>query len=396
MSLWTDKLSPSQAKTHAACGFIKETPMTTHRDTETRPLGKARAAAPNDAQFNPHDQIAFELGWDFARHGVALPTPYGQEASPLRSGWLAGQAAFGERVLQGGPHAQRWLRLRLHAWLRGRHVELYQVTPHYLRQLEVTHCPITRAEIAATGSNAASVDRVRNDAAYAAGNLAVLSQRANHAKGALDYHEALGIVRRIEAHNLGGVDGLNAVQWRRVASLCSLVEPLGHEQACLVPMRVLPPNRLRLFNPVQALQAFVSQQLLTPGWSHRVSRFEDLLPGRALRRDFKRFFMALLPRVIEAGRPGDALGARWAVEDAWGHAGVVERWAHFARQLTPAQCEKLLERACARGLGTRRLEHQAPEQATEGWELPTRGYTPMLASPCGDRPPQARQLSLLD
>lgn len=366
-----------------------------HRDT--RASGKALpGTAHNDAQFNPHDQIGFELGWDFARHRLAPPAPYADEPSPLRTGWLAGQATFGERALQGSPHARQWLRLRLHAWLRGRHVELFQVTPHYLRQLEVTHCPITRAELGAAGSNQASVDRVRNDAAYAAGNLAVMSQRANHAKGALGHSDALRMAEQVVAQNAGGIDGLTAAQWQRVASLCSLVEPLSHAQACQVPLRVLPPNRLRLFNPVQALQAFVSQQLLTPGWSHRISRFEALLPGRALRRDFKRFFMALLPRVIEAGRPGEPLGPRWAIEDAWGHTGVLQRWAQFALQLTPAQCEKLLERACARGLGTCRLEHQAPEQATEGWALETRGYTPLSPGPArANRPSAATQLSLL-
>jgi hypothetical protein len=321
------------------------------------------------------DPVGFELGWDFARHGVTPPAPYSAEASPLRHGWVAGQVAFAGRTLSDRPAVLQWLQLRLHAWLRGRHVELFQITPHYLRQLAVSHCPITRVELNGTGSQGASVDRVRNDAAYAAGNLAVMSQRANHSKGAHDQAQALARARHIAEEKLGGVDGLNEAQWLRVATLCSFVEPLSHAVACRIPMHVLPPKRLRLFNPAQALQAFVSQQLLQAGWSQRVSRFEALLPSEDLRRDFKRFFMALLPRVIEAGRPTHPLGVRWAVEDAWANPGVLERWTQFALQLSPVQCEALLVQATKKGLGTCLLDKANAAQATEGWALETRGYS---------------------
>jgi hypothetical protein len=321
------------------------------------------------------DPIGFELGWDFARHGVTPPAPYAEEPSPLRHGWAAGQVAFAGRTLSDRPALMQWLQLRLHAWLRGRHVELFQITPHYLRQLNVSHCPITRVEFSGSGAHSASVDRVRNDAAYAAGNLVVMSQRANHSKGGLGHQEALARAQHIADNNLGGIEGLTEDQWLRVATLCSFVEPLSHEAACRIPMRVLPPKRLRLFNPAQALQAFVSQQLQQAGWSQRVSRFEALLSSEDLRRDFKRFFMALLPRVIEAGRPAHMLGVRWAIEDAWANPGVLERWTQFALQLSPAQCEALLVQATKKGLGTCLLDKANAAQATEGWALDTRGYS---------------------
>jgi hypothetical protein len=203
----------------------------------------------------------------------------------------------------------------------------------------------------------------------------------------------LGFVKQIEIEGLSGANGMSAEQWARVAVLCSFVEPLSHEEACALPLSVLPPNRLRLFNPVQALQAFVSQQLLKPGWSQRVSRFEELIPGKALRRDFKAFFMALLPRVIEAGRvagknlPHSADGrppeprftemqSRWSIEDAWRASLVQERWTRFARQLTAAQCESLLARASARKLGTGVVITLSKDGATDGWNIATRGYVP--------------------
>lgn len=338
------------------------------------------------APVTNHEHIGFALGWDHAHHGITPPAPYAQEPSPLRAGWLAGAATFGERTLAPTAAVRLWLQLRLHAWLRGRHVELFEVTPHYLRQLTVTHCPITREAFgdAPDSTGRACIHRVRHDAGYAAGHLAMLGKRAHLAKAAHGFESAVGIARRLEAEATHGPaavplhDGLNAAQWGRLAVLCSYVEPLPHARASELPLLVLPPNRLRLFNPVQALQAFISQQLLSPGWSHRINRLEALLPGAAVRRAFRSFFQTLLPRVLAAGRPADAQRARWAVEDAWGHALVMQRWVRLARLLNARQCESVLARAAAELLLPKglRLEALADASATDGWCLPTRGYVP--------------------
>jgi hypothetical protein len=329
-----------------------------------------------DTLTTAHARIGFELGWDYAHYRVTPPAPYAQQPSALYDGLLAGRAAFGLRTLQATRPVRKWLQLRLHAWLRGRSVELFQVTPNYLAQIDVGHCPITRVELSAATleSSDASIDRVRNDAGYAAGNLAVMSTKANHAKATHGFAQAQQMAQRIEAESLPGLAGLTGDQWARVAALCSFVEPLSHEAACAIPLRVLPPNRLRLFNPVQALQAFISRQLLKPGWSQRLSRFEDLLPGKPLKRDFKSFFMALLPRVLEAGKLVEPHEARWAVEDAWRAPLVQQRWAQFARQLTAAQCDALVTKAAARRLGTGIVFALPDAQATDGWNLASRGY----------------------
>lgn len=352
-----------------------------------------------------HEHVGFELGWDYAHYRVEPPAPYRQEPSALRDGLLAGQSVFGVRTLAATRHVRKWLQLRLHAWLRGRSVELVQVTPNYLQQIDVSHCPITRVALSGATLEAsdASVDRVRNDAGYAAGNLAVMSTKANHAKASHGFRDALRFVQQIEAPRaprvdgaaaapMPGIAGLGAEQWARVAVLCSFVEPLPHDEACALPLLVLPPNRLRLFNPAQALQAFVSQQLLKPGWSRRVSQFEVLLPGEALRRDFRGFFMTLLPRVIEAGRAGEPLQPRWALEDAWRAALVQQRWTRFARQLGATQCEALLERAAARRLGATLVVPLTDAGATDGWNLATRGYLPHAVNVARDgTSPQQRQ-----
>ena len=333
-----------------------------------------------------HEHIGFELGWDHAHHGVLPPAPYAQEPSPLRHGLLAGQAAFGARTLSATPAARRWLQLRLQAWLRGRGFELFQVTPRYLQAIEVSHCPVTRACLSASSQpdSEPSVDRLRNDGAYAAGNLAVMSIRANQAKGAVGFAQAMQHVRTLEDRPVLDIAGLGAAAWRRIALLCSFVEPMPHADACTLPLVVLPPPRVHLLNPVQALQASLSLQLARPGWAGRSRQIESLLSGAAQRRAYQAFFHALLPRVLEAVPPEVRLARsaahrqqlRWAVEDAWLHPLVLRRWTHFARQLDAATCEQLLARMSALQLTPGQCHRLSEEQATEGWQLASRGYVP--------------------
>ena len=345
-----------------------------------------------------HEDTGFALGWDYAHYRSTPPPALAEMPSALRNGLLAGQAVFGLRTLVASRHVRTWLQLRLHAWQRGRSVEVVQVTPNYLQQIDVSHCPITRERLGSGPAgplSEASVDRVRNDAGYAAGNLAVMSRRANLVKAA---HGFRGAMERVNPPDpvetiapvepVGSVDpdestpatddptgaSLNRAEWARVATLCSFVEPLTHAQACTLPMVLLPPNRLRLFNPVQALQAFVSLQLLKPGWARRVRCFTELLPGAALQRDFRSFFLSLLPRVLEAGKLSGQLETRWAIEDAWLTLRVQQRWTRFALQLDAAQCEALLARAAAQHLATALIQPLTQVGATDGWNLANAGY----------------------
>ncbi len=357
------------------------------------PARRRRLPAAHGTRTTPAsrlERIGFELGLDHARFGIAPPRAHALEASPLQRGWCAGVARFGEHTIAPRPAVRQWLQLRVHAWLRGLNVELLQVTPSHLKQIEVSVCPILREALVQGGERglAPSVNRVRDDAGYAAGNLAVLSQRAHLAKAAHRCADAMAIARRLETEALAcgtgalTCDGLTAAQWRRVAVLSSLVEPMAHERACELPLLVLPPNRLRLFNPAQALQAFISRQLLGEGWSQRINALESLLPGEAARHAFRSFFQTLLPRVLEAGRHADAQQLRWAIEDAWGHESVLQRWTRFVRQLTAAQCEQLVAQAASAQLSPQglRIEHHDSALSTEGWCLDTRGHVPADAA----------------
>ncbi len=325
-----------------------------------------------DAQTSPaastHEATGLALGRDFALFGLSPPIEHLYAQSPLQRGWLAARAR-GARTHAAHSHTPLWLALRTHAWARGRSFEDIQLTPNYLAQLDTAFCPITRQTLDASSR---SLDRVRDDAGYAAGNLAQMSRRANRAKGQRDHAALAEMARSAAAGPIHFIGGLDAAQWQRLSVLASFVTPLPHEQAALIPMQVLPPNRLRLFNPIQALQALITRQLSKPGWSARLARIEALLPSDALRSDFNRFVLALAPRVLAVSELDTAEQIRWALEDAWALPLVQKRWARLALQLTPEQAQGLVERAAAKRLSPLHIQRHA--DATDGWALATAGF----------------------
>ncbi len=326
---------------------------------------------PADAHAQPHARLGFELGWDHAHHGLNPPVVHLYAESPLLQGWQAGSATFGRRTLKASPHTRLWLQLRCHAWARGRSFESVELTPNYLQQLTVEHCPISRRTL---DERSQSIDRVRDDAGYAAGNLAMMSRGANAAKARHDWASASALAASLQQGPFNKVAGLDAAAWQRIAVLCSFVTELPHQLAATLPLSVLPPNRLRLFNPIQALQALVTRQLATPGWSARLARIEALLPDEALRADFNRFVLALAPRVLAAQALTEPQQIRWALEDAWQQTLVMKRWTRFALRLSAAQAEALVQRAAAKRLATVHVQRHAPPRATEGWALEQRGF----------------------
>ena len=318
------------------------------------------------------DRTGFDIGWDHAHHGLVPPPELLLDGTPLGQGWLAGKAVFGRRTLAAQRSTRQWLALRTLAWRQGITFETQQLTPHYLNQIHTERCPILRTPLggAAGQPDAAVVDRLNPRAGYAAGNVATLSQRAAQARVGVDLLEAMRRARRIEAGAEPGA-GLDAAAWWRLAVLGSMATPLPFHEAARLPLVLLPPNRVRLLNAPQGLQALLTMQFATPGWSARTRAIAELLPEHTLRHDFNLFIGALAPRVLEAEAGPSAL--RLALEDAWLHERVQRRWQHFVLSLGEAATTVLLDRAAAQGLaGVRMLSHEA-EQATEGWALADSG-----------------------
>ena len=314
------------------------------------------------------NRTGFELGWDHAHHGLVPPPGLMLEGTPVAQGWCDGKAVFGRRTLAAPRHVRQWLALRTHAWKHGIAFEGTQVTAHYLAQIDATHCPVTRRMLggAAGTADAPVVERLNADAGYAAGNLALLCEAASTAKAGLDAREALARAGRVDAGIEPAPEGLSPAACWRLAVLQSFVTPLPFAEAAAVPMRVLPPNRVRLLNAVQGLQALVTLQFAGSGWSQRMRELAALMPA-AVQPEFRLFVGAMAPRLLER-EP-----TRAALEDAWADLRVLRRWQQVVLALGEAGVDALIERLAEAGVAGKRTLVHAPAQATEGWSLASRG-----------------------
>ena len=326
---------------------------------------------------SPHADPGFEIGWDFAHYRLVPPVEQLLSGNSVRDGWEAGQSVFGVRTLRATPHSRKWLQLRIGAWLRGKAFELVQVTPNFLQRIDVPDCPITGLALThATGADTdASVDRVNNLAGYAAGNLAVMSARANQAKAACDWRDAAAFVRQIETGRLGQIDGLNAREWARLAALMSYCTPLSHVEAANLPLLVLPPPRLRLLNPVQAVQAGLTLCFAHPGRTPKLDALVRIFPA-GVQHEVRSFLTTLLARRIAAGPAAcqDHLNA--ALEAAWCEPLIVRRWQRVALRMDAASSEAVAATLPAAASGSAPMRYLGIEQATDGWALDTGGLVP--------------------
>lgn len=304
------------------------------------------------------DHTGFQIGWDHAHHGLVPPGIERPGHEALHQGWRAGKAVFGARTLPARRQTRLWLGLRLAAWQNDEPFDELQVTPHHLAQIDTTLCPLRRVVLGGTGADSARIARLNPDAGWSAGNLAVLSAAAAELLERVPVLQAVRLAREAEVA-AAPVQGLDAAAWWRLAALRSHATPLPFAEAARLPLAALPPNRVRLVNAVQGLQALVSRCFMAPGWAERCRAIATMLPEHTLRHDFNLFVGALAPRVVEAG--SDPAALRTAIEDAWLQERVLRRWQHFVLSLGAVATDSLLERAAALPLpGVKVLQHAAP------------------------------------
>lgn len=316
------------------------------------------------------DSIGFEIGWDHAHYRLTPPVQHLLDGHPVRQGWQAGVQAFGRRTLQARPSVRAWLALRLQSWAQGRAFEPVQVTPNFLAQIDTGACPVTGEPAA----EAALLPTPLNpDAGCAAGNLVMLGERARRALAGRDGRAALATARRLAGDPGATEAGLGAAEWMRLAVLVSFATPMAHAQAAALPLVVLPPNRLRVLNAVQALQTLLTLQFTATPTGRRIADLAALMPGAEVRRVFQVFMNTLLARRVAAGRPGDTAAQRRVMEEAWTHPLVQRRWESLALRLGEVDCLRIVEIAAARGLVTADVRMLPRESATDGWALDTRG-----------------------
>jgi hypothetical protein len=133
---------------------------------------------------------------------------------------------------------RKWLSLRLSALKRGM-VADPTVTSDFLRRVTQRRCPVTLEpfDIVGKSQRNPSIDRLVNEVTYVAGNICVLSLRANRAKGERTFEEVAAI-----AQTGADRDGLASLEWMRMASLMygAWARAFKHSDPHLLPLAAIP------------------------------------------------------------------------------------------------------------------------------------------------------------
>ncbi|MET0209096.1 MAG: hypothetical protein ABW220_08635 [Burkholderiaceae bacterium] len=299
-----------------------------------------------------------ELGHDFHRMTRLPLQPAWPEA--VKEGFFAAEATRGPRR-SADRFERKWLQLRLRAF--GRHrVVAADLTVDLLRRLDVSHCPITRERLT-HGTQAGtdwSIDRLNNDGAYAASNLAVMSVRANRAKRSLSFDEVLSRAEQAET-----MDGLPPAQWMRLAAL--MLGPsftTRQHMAPILPLTApLPAHSVRL--ALQQIQRLFTLEATRPAGKNALLR--EFRPA-CHSEDTARRPRRLADTVHDGLRQIDAVDEPW---DVWLQPAVMQALTQWRLQLDPREWAAAAVIAGQLAGGSR-----VTARSLAGWHLSTGGYRP--------------------
>lgn len=219
------------------------------------------------------------------------------------------------------PYIERkWLSLRLGAVKRGMVVDA-SVTPAFLQGICVSECPVTREPVDVGGptEQRPTLDRLVNEVGYRAGNICMLSRRANLAKAEFGFEEVLQIAVKAEPFR-----GLDAKEWARLASLMYGAWAHAYKKAdpYLIPLSAIPGEGM-FMSTSQVVQLLLLRHFgvggprkkATATWL-RMTRASGATDGLFLDlRD------ALTAALSDAARPADA----------WTQPQVFDAFVHWYR-----------------------------------------------------------------
>ena len=317
-----------------------------------------------DGEWIEDVALGRDIGYQFARVGM---TPPEDSPTAVLEGYAEGRYAIGRSPEKSERYERKLVRLRLSAYRRKRYLDS-AVTPTFLRSIDVEYCPITRQRLT-VGTDSmtdGTVDRVFNGGGYAVGNLAVMSKRANLAKGGLLPLEILEIAKNPQSSH-----GLSQLEWMRLACLTAMSAPPGYMEVDL-PLLVYPPPSIMLTNGTTLLQQCASAIVagfIPQRWE---SELRKVLHGKASKRSFDGLVESLKGQIARRVISLKSFEQQtFAVTDSWETDLVSDRFYKFIGQLTTG------ERAAAIAIAVRaqQLRRRSGESALETWNLETAGYS---------------------
>ena len=309
------------------------------RATPTRP------AEPLD------EKVGFNLGWDYAQ--LLGWFPEGELDRNFLGGFETGRRRGGILALPDR-FTRKWLQLRYNAWKRNRAFD-ENVTPAFLQLIDRPYCPVMRTELThATGEVSDwSVDRLNNQGGYAIGNLAVMSTKANAAKGARGLEDIEELCRM---H--GPAEGLTPLEWKRMLSLVTGAYSIARNVEILHPLCITPPPYVPL-NFFQELQLVIAKECGKKP-SELLDAVRKLLPSKALSRQFQK-----IVQKIKHCRQKSA-----PLMEVWLQPPLQEALQDFYLKLPPATVVELRQVVEA-ALGSERVSDDMQQR----WALENKGFS---------------------
>lgn len=221
--------------------------------------------------MNLADQIAFDLGWDFAVFDRDVPAGANKA---FCDGYRAHKKGHKRSTRSSNKYERKWLQIRYGAFSRKK-VFSSDITPEYLEKItpQSGACPVTLMPLTFAQGELTdwSVDRANNDRGYVHGNLIVISTLANTAKSDKSLTEILEL-----ATYDSEVDGLLPAEWARMAEL---VEPAFGENADDdSPVPILMGQNVALGMPISPIASFqvAISRVIIDAWHEDKREFMDM------------------------------------------------------------------------------------------------------------------------
>lgn len=174
-------------------------------------------------------KAGFDIGWDYYAYDMTLPAYLkGNEFKCVEDGFAEAK----KRKISPSKNdrfVKKWLLLRVNAWKRNRYIDA-SVTPEFIGMIDNELCPITKEKLTHGSMSETdwSVDRINNNAAYALGNIVVVSSRANIAKGDYTHLQILNFaydtdikIPLIASSRNPSIAALSREEWARWALICA-------------------------------------------------------------------------------------------------------------------------------------------------------------------------------
>lgn len=253
---------------------------------------------------------------------------------------LAYKAYRGTKRFEKNYFARKLLSLRLSAVKRGMAVD-GSVTAGFLERITDGRCPVTLQPLSTADKSPdnPSVDRLVNEVTYRAGNICVLSRRANLAKGDRSFENVLQIAQSGEP-----LAGMQPLEWMRLASLMygAWSRAYRHADPYLLPLAAIPGAGM-FTSTSQVVQLLLTREYARPNVADVfTARWLELTKEAGCRESV---FLELRDRLT------CALGEEEHPGNAWLHGAVFEAfvaWYTASSSVVVPAVEGLLSKHQAR------------------------------------------------